>query len=59
MHAIAIKESIEEAIAPMTKEIFDGIDVAVARVKRVIHEGTEEGDTIIIAGIGNTVGIGQ
>jgi hypothetical protein len=59
VHAIAIKESIQEAIAPITKEIFDGIDIAVARVKRVIHEGTQEGDIILVAGIGNTVGIGQ
>jgi hypothetical protein len=43
----------------MTKEILEGTDVALARVKRIIREGTEEGDTVIVAGIGNTVGVGQ
>lgn len=59
VHAIIIKESIEESIAPMTKEIAEGIDVGAAKVRRIIHEGTKEGDTIIVAGIGNTGGVGQ
>lgn len=59
VHAVIVKESIHESVAPMTKEIFEGADVAVARIKRIIHEGTKEGDDIIVAGIGNTVGIGQ
>jgi hypothetical protein len=28
-------------------------------VKRIIHEETKEGDSIILVGVGNTVGIGQ
>jgi hypothetical protein len=59
VHAVIVKESVKESVAPMTKEIFEGTDVAVARVKRLIHERTKEGDIIIVAGIGNTVGIGQ
>ncbi len=59
IHAVIVKESIEESVAPMIKEISDGTDVAVAKVKRIIHEGTKEGDTVIVAGIGNTVGVGQ
>ena len=59
VHAVIIKESIQESVAPMTKEISEGTDIAIAKVKRIIYEGTREGDTIIVAGIGNTVGIGQ
>jgi hypothetical protein len=59
VHAVIVKESIEESVSPMTKDIFNGADVALARVKRIILEGTKEGDTVIVAGIGNTVGIGQ
>lgn len=59
VHAVIVKESIRESVAPMTKEILEGTDVAVARVRRIIHEGTKEGDTVIIMGVGNTVGIGQ
>ena len=59
VNAVIVKESIKESVSPMTKKILEGTDVAVARVKRIIREGTEEGDTVIIAGIGNTVGVGQ
>jgi hypothetical protein len=31
----------------------------VDRIKEVVLERTKEGDKIIIAGIGNTIGIGQ
>ena len=35
------------------------VNVAIDRIKRLILERTKEGDTVIIAGIGNTIGIGQ
>ncbi len=59
VHAVIVKESIHESVAPMTKDILEGTDVAVARVKRIIHEGTKEGDIVIVVGVGNTVGVGQ
>ena len=43
----------------MTKAIFEGVEIAGARVRRIISEISKEGDTIIVAGIGNTVGVGQ
>lgn len=57
--AVVIKESLREAIAPMKKELYEGVEKAVERVKRIIRENTKEGETVIIAGIGNTIGIGQ
>lgn len=59
LNAIGIRESLQEAIAPMKKEIFESIDVAIARVRRLVVERTKEGNIVIIAGIGNTCGIGQ
>ena len=59
INAVIIKEDIGDAVSPMRKEIFDAIDVAMERVKRVIKEKTKEGDTVIIAGIGNSIGVGQ
>jgi len=59
LNAIGIKESLQDAIAPMKKEIFESIDVAIARVRRLVMERTKEGDVVIVAGIGNTCGIGQ
>jgi hypothetical protein len=43
----------------MRKEIVDSIDKAIERVKQVILERTKEGDKVIVAGIGNSIGIGQ
>jgi len=59
VHGVTVKESIEESLAPMTKAISDGTNIALARVKRIILEGTKENDVVIVAGIGNTVGVGQ
>lgn len=59
IHAVIIKEDIGDAVSPLRKEIFDATEVAVERVKRVIKERTKEGDSLIIAGIGNTIGVGQ
>jgi hypothetical protein len=59
VNAVVIKEDIGDAVSPMRKEVFDATEVALERVKRVIKERTKEGDTVIIAGIGNTIGVGQ
>jgi len=59
MQAVLIKEDIGDVVSTMNKEIVDGANAAIERIKRLIHENTKERDTIIIAGIGNTMGIGQ
>ena len=59
VNAIAIKEDVGDAVSPMRKEIFDAVDGVIERIKRLIRERTKEGDFVIIAGIGNSIGIGQ
>ncbi len=59
LNAILIKEDIGDVVSIMKKEIINGAEDAIKRIKRLIHEKTKEGDTVIIAGIGNTMGIGQ
>lgn len=59
VYAIVVKESIIEAIAPMKKEIADAAEQVIARIRKLILDRTKEGETVIVAGIGNTVGIGQ
>jgi hypothetical protein len=59
VNAIIIKEDIGDAVSPMRKEISDAIDDAIQRIKRLIMERSKEGDNVVIAGIGNTIGIGQ
>ncbi len=57
LDAVIIKMSSEEAITHMTKEIFEGVSKAAEVVKRIIRERTREGDQVIVAGIGNTLGV--
>jgi hypothetical protein len=59
INAVVIKEDIGDAVSPLRKEEFDATDKALERVKQVVVEKTKEGDKVIIAGIGNTIGIGQ
>jgi len=59
INAVAIKEDIGDNVSPMRKEIFDAVDSAIERIKQVILEKTKEGDKVIIAGVGNSIGIGQ
>jgi hypothetical protein len=56
--AILVKEAIEEAVMPMKKEIADAADKVSQRVKEIVVERTKPGSTVIVAGIGNTVGVG-
>ena len=56
--AIIVKQSLEEAITPLRKSIIEGADKAVARIQRILKERTNPDDIVIIAGIGNTAGVG-
>jgi hypothetical protein len=59
MFAVAIKQGMEHVVAPLVEELMDATDKAVSSVKGLILEYSEEGDTVIVAGIGNTVGVAQ
>jgi hypothetical protein len=59
LDAVIIKESFTEAIKPMHRELANGAKRASEAVKEAILQRTRPGDTVIVAGIGNTIGIGQ
>jgi hypothetical protein len=59
MFAVAIKQGMEHVVAPLVEQLFDATDKAVAAVKGLILDYSKEGDTVIVAGIGNTVGVAQ
>jgi hypothetical protein len=59
LNAVIVKQDLGDAVSPMRKEIFEAADPVIERIKRLIKERTKEGDNIIIAGIGNTIGVGQ
>jgi len=57
LDAVIIKMGVDEAIKPMSKEIADSIDKAYQRVLDIIKTRTKPGDNLIVAGIGNSVGV--
>jgi hypothetical protein len=59
LYAIAIKMGLEEAITAMKKEIVNGVNAAIERAKKIIVETTKPGDTVILVGVGNTIGVAQ
>ena len=59
LYAILVKQSILEAITVMRKEIAEAADKVTQVLNRVIEEKTKEGDEVVVAGIGNTLGVAQ
>ncbi len=57
LRALVIKMGLQEALCTMKKELYEAVDRALEYVERLIRENTREGATVIIAGIGNTIGV--
>lgn len=56
LECIIIKMDLEEALFPMKKEIFDSVE----NVLKIIEESLkDEKENVLIAGIGNTIGVGN
>ncbi|MDD1766377.1 MAG: DUF1512 domain-containing protein [Candidatus Methanomethyliaceae archaeon] len=57
--AIMCKMDTDEAMTTIRKEVVEASDIIVEKIKKAISERTKEGDVVIVAGIGNTAGVGQ
>lgn len=57
LDAVVVKMSSKEAISTLTPTLREAIDTAYNKVRTIIEAETAPGDTVIIAGIGNTIGI--
>jgi hypothetical protein len=57
--SIVVKQSVNEAITLMTKEIADKADDVRLQVHDMILENTEPGQSVAIIGVGNTAGVSQ
>ncbi|MHA2354215.1 MAG: DUF1512 family protein [Candidatus Thorarchaeota archaeon] len=58
IEAIVIKEDEAAAVGVLDKRILDSVPDVIERIKISIRKRTKPGDKIILAGIGNTIGIG-
>ncbi|HUU47435.1 MAG TPA: DUF1512 domain-containing protein [Nitrosopumilaceae archaeon] len=57
--AIVIKQSIKEAITLMTKDIANQAENVRSQVYEMIHENTKPGQSVLLIGVGNTIGVSQ
>jgi hypothetical protein len=57
VYAMIVRQSLKEVLAPMTDAITNSVDEVIKRLRRVIRERTQEGDTLMVVGVGNTIGI--
>jgi hypothetical protein len=58
IEAIVVKEDEAAAVGVMDKKVLDAVPEVIQRIKESILKRTKPGDSIILAGIGNTIGIG-
>ncbi len=56
--ALICKQSLEDAITTMKRPITQSVPNIVEKIKMAIRKRTEKGTKVIVAGIGNTIGIG-
>jgi hypothetical protein len=59
VYAVVVKQSVKEVLAPMTPAIAKASDDVAVALRRVMQERTKENDTVIIVGVGNTMGVAQ
>ena len=59
VYAIVVKQSLIDAISVMTKDIAEARDRVIERINRLLEERTKEGDSILIIGVGNILGVAQ
>ncbi|MDE1830675.1 MAG: DUF1512 family protein, partial [Thaumarchaeota archaeon] len=59
IYAIVIKQSIKEAITLMKKEIADTAEKTTAQIYDMIRDTTKAGQSAMIIGVGNTIGVSQ
>jgi len=57
--AIVIKQSAKEAIGLMSKEIAEKADDVRLQIQGMIKENTKEEQSVLVIGVGNTIGITQ
>ena len=57
--AIIIKQSAKEAVGLMTKEIAETADEVLAQIYDTIKDNTKEEQSVLIIGVGNTMGVLQ
>ena len=59
LYAIVIKQSIKEAITLMKKEISDSAEKVTLQIHEMIKDNVKQGESVLVIGVGNTLGVSQ
>ena len=59
VYAVIVKQSVQDAITIMRKEIADAFEKVTSTIYSVIEDKTSEGQSVLVIGVGNTMGVGQ
>src|SRR5918912_1101460 len=59
IYAVIVKQSVQDAITIMRKEIADAFEKVTDTVYSIIEDKTSEGQSVMVIGVGNTIGVGQ
>jgi hypothetical protein len=57
VYAMVVRQSLKEVLSPMTDALVNSVNEVIKRLGRVIRERTKEGNTVLVVGVGNTLGI--
>ena len=57
--AIVVRQSVKEAITLMTKEISDQAENVKSQVYELITDNSNPNQTVLVIGVGNTLGVAQ
>ncbi len=57
LYAIVVKMSEKEAVSEMNEKVRAAVPLAVERFRRLLEEKSEPGDTVLLVGVGNTIGV--
>ena len=57
--AIIVRQSVKEAITLMTKEISDQAENVKSQVYEMITDNSDPNQTVLVIGVGNTLGVAQ
>jgi hypothetical protein len=59
VYAVIVKQSVQDAITVMRKEIADAFEKVTNTMYSIIEDKTSEGQSVMVIGVGNTMGVGQ
>jgi len=57
LYGVIIRMSMKEAITPMTEELYKASEQVINRIRELIKEKVPEGGSMLLIGVGNTIGI--